>query len=240
LHKEWKEQAAFLADVLLLERNPVAVTFSNKKQESASPRKVWVCAALKKAAAGESFSIDKDNCACAGGLWHCGLTEPPSGDAARAIQEFLTRGEKLTHSIVSFQRMIDLTSPPPTGLAERLIIGPVKDASEQPDLFVFICNAEQACRLLWLDTYWDGIPPVIEVSGSLCHSAIAYPAVTGRTNLTLGDWTARRMQGFASDSVFLTIPCERIGNLVNAVPESSAGTAEVEIPGLTGNSENED
>jgi uncharacterized protein (DUF169 family) len=95
---------------------------------------------------------------------------------------------------------------------------------------VFVCTAEQACRLITLDHYWDGKPPHMELTGSLCHAAIGYPAVTGNTNLTLGDWTARRMQKYPSDVIFLTVPYERMANLVLAIPQCSAGTAEVVIP----------
>jgi uncharacterized protein (DUF169 family) len=95
---------------------------------------------------------------------------------------------------------------------------------------IFLCNPEQTCRLIYLDHYWDGIPLQIEVTGSLCSSAIAYPIATGRSNVTFGDWTARRMQKYKPDVVFFTVPYERLRNLVAAVPECSAGTAELEMP----------
>ena len=100
----------------------------------------------------------------------------------------------------------------------------------RPDLVLFICNPAQACRLLALDHYWDGIPPRVEVAGSLCHSAISYPLTTGHTNVTFGDWTARRMQKYPTDAVFVTVPYERLDNLVAAIPMCSAGTAAVDIP----------
>jgi uncharacterized protein (DUF169 family) len=115
-------------------------------------------------------------------------------------------------------------------MSDRIFIGPMDAAPLRPDIVVFVCNAEQACRLVALDHYWDGKPLHVELTGSLCHAAIGYPVVTGNTNLTLGDWTARRMQKYASDIVFLTVPYERIANLILAIPECSAGTAEVEIP----------
>jgi uncharacterized protein (DUF169 family) len=70
----------------------------------------------------------------------------------------------------------------------------------------------------------------VEMTGSLCHSAIAYPIVSGRTNVTFGDWTARRMQKYSPDVVFVSVPYERVYNLAAAVPECSAGSAELEIP----------
>ncbi len=226
----WKEEAGVLVEVLGLERKPVAVTFTNDEVEEGSRERISFCRALKRAAAGEAFVIEAANSSCPGGSWHCGLSEPPSGRGWRFIQDFLTRGEKLTHSIVSFHRMQALGSPPPTGLADRVLIGPVEEAPLRPDLVVFVVDPEQACRLITLDHYWDGIPLRVELTGALCHSAIAYPVVTGRTNVTFGDWTARRMQKYPRDAVFVSVPYERMAALVDAVPRCSAGNAPLEIP----------
>ena len=230
MEKEWVGQSEELTELLGFKRKPVAITFTNEKVEVENPKRTWVCRALKLAAEGRSFVIDVETSACGGGSWHCGLVGPPSGKGKRALQAFLTGGEKLTGTIVSFQRMQGLGSPPPTGLSDRILIGPMDEAKARPDLAVFLCDPGQACRLITLDHFWDGIPPRIEPSGSLCHSAIAYPIMTGNTNLTLGDWTARRMQKFDRDVVFVSIPYERMQNVISAIPRCSAGTAEVELP----------
>jgi uncharacterized protein (DUF169 family) len=227
---DWKDQASELVTLLELERKPVAITFSNEPIDTEG-RKAPVCGALRVAAEkGRRVVIDSQTKGCPGGLWHCGLTPPPPGPGMRKLQDFLTNGEKLTNSIVSFHRMEKLGSAPPTGMSDRLIVEPMESAEARPDLAVFLCNSAQACRLISLDGYWDGIPPRVELTGSLCHSAIAYPAVTGNTNATFGDWTARRVQNFAPDVAFVSIPYERMQNLVAAIPHSSAGTAEVVMP----------
>jgi uncharacterized protein (DUF169 family) len=123
-----------------------------------------------------------------------------------------------------------LSDPPPTGMSDRIFIGPVKGAPLRPDVVLFLCNAEQACRLVTLDHYWDGIPVRVELTGALCHSALSYPVVTGRTNVTFGDWTARRQQKFGPHAVFVSVPYERIHNLVAALEECSAGKAELDVP----------
>jgi uncharacterized protein (DUF169 family) len=230
MEREWIDQSEKLTDLLAFERKPVAITFTNEQVEVKDTKRTWLCRALKLAAEGQSFVIDAETSACGGGSWHCGLIEQPSGEGRRALQAFLTAGEKLTSTIVSFNRMQSLGSPPPTGMSDRVLIGPMEDAGMRPDIVVFLCDPEQACRLITLDHFWDGIPPRIELSGSLCHSAISYPIVTGRTNLTLGDWTARRMQKFDKEIVFVTIPYERMHNLVLAIPRCSAGTGDVELP----------
>ncbi len=226
---EWKDYAAELKELLGLAGEPVAVTYTNEEVEG-ERKKVWICRAIKQAAAGDSHIVEPANSACPGGTWHCGLAEPVSGPAKRGLQWFLTQGEKLTANIVTFERMTKLGSPPPTGLAERVLLGPLAGASLRPDLVVFLCNGTQACRLLALDQYWDGVHPRLEPAGSLCHSVIAYPLMTGQTNLSLGDITARRAQKFADDVIFLTVPYERMANLIKAIPVCTAGTAEFVRP----------
>lgn len=230
MKEPWKDQATELSEVFALENKPIAVTFTNDPADATHTKPVWICRALRLAGTGRSFVLETATSACPGGSWHCGLTAPPAQEARRALQQFLTRGEKLTHSIVSFHRMMYLGSQPPTGLSDRIVIGPMEHAPMRPDIAVFICSAEQACRLITLDHHWDGKPLSVEMTGSMCHSAIAYPIVTGNTNVTFGDWTARRMQKYQPGDVLVSVPYERMANLVAAIPESSSGTAEVELP----------
>ncbi len=223
--EEWVNYSEKISRLLDLEKMPVSVCFTNEKPEGIDPGHASFCQAIKLAAQGQVFLIDKEHSVCPGGTWHCGLSKPPEGQSKRAIQKFLTSGEKLTASIVSFHRMSSLAAPPPTDLSEYVYICPLEKSVIKPDLAVLICNPEQACRLITLDIYWDGVPPKIELAGSLCHSVIAYPVTTGNTNLSFGDWTARRMQGFEKEDVFLSIPFERMKNLMEAIPRCSAGTA---------------
>jgi uncharacterized protein (DUF169 family) len=100
----------------------------------------------------------------------------------------------------------------------------------RPDMILFQCNPEQACRLIALDTYWDGLAPKQQLIGALCHTAISYTIMSGCTNLSTGDWTARHHQDFDKDIMFLSVPYERINNLISAIPHCSAGNANVKIP----------
>lgn len=229
METEWRDFSLELETLLDLEDKPIAVTLTNDPVES-DGRKASFCQAVKMAARGKTFVLDKETSACPGGSWHCGLSEPPSGDFRRVLQKFLTRGEKLSYSLSSLWRMMELTPGAPTGISERIVICPMEESGLRPDLAVFTCDGEQACRLLTLDQFWDGIPPRVQTSGSLCYSVIAYPVVTGQTNVSFGDWTARRSTGFREDAVFLTVPFERMQNLVKAIPECSAGTAEFHMP----------
>ncbi len=224
-----EKQSSLLKNILDLEKEPLAISFTNEKMDYDFQGKIAICKALKEAGEGESFVIDQDISNCPGGTWHCGLGEIPSGEPKRRVQNFLTKGEKLYHSIVALERLNKLSAPVPTSLADRIVITPLHDAQLRPDTVLFQCNADQACRLITLDTYWDGLQPKIELGGALCHTAITYSVITGQTNLTMGDWTARRHQNFDANLLFVSIPYERIDNLINAIPLCTAGNADIEF-----------
>lgn len=105
MQETWKDQAHEITGTFSLQTRPVAVTFTNDPVDIET-KSTWICRALRLAAQeGREYVFDRTNSACPGGSWHCGLSEPPAKEGRRHLQEFLTRGEKLTHSIVSFQRM---------------------------------------------------------------------------------------------------------------------------------------
>ena len=226
----YKEHADVFKKTFGLKYEPMAISFTNDEISSGRYEKTSICKAMKLAAEGESFIIDEEVSICPGGSQFCGFSEPHTGKQKRRLQQFLTKGEKLTSSIVSFERMRKLAVPPATDLADRIVICPLDKAEIRPDMILFLCNAEQACRLITLDTYWDGISPKQQIIGALCYSAIVYTIMSGNTNMTVGDWTARSHQGFEPDVIFLSVPYERIHNLIAAIPHCSAGDAEAHIP----------
>ena len=226
----YKKQADVFKKTFKLKYEPMAISFTNDEISSGRYEKTSFCKALKLASEGEGFVIDEDVSICPGGSQFCGFSEIHSGQKKRRVQQFLTKGEKLTSSIVTFERMQKLTIPPATDLADRIVICPLDKAEIRPDMILFLCNAEQACRLITLDTYWDGISPKQQIIGALCNTAISYTIMTGCSNISMGDWTARSHQGFEPNIVFLSVPYERIHNLIAAIPHCSAGDAEAHIP----------
>jgi len=225
---EWKEYAKTLKELLGLKGSPVAVTYSMKPAERAGDTKPWVCEALLGARDGKTFCISKDNSGCPGGAWHLGLAPKPTGAADKALKEFLVHGEKLFCSVATFHRAMFLTTAPPLGLADHVIFSPLEGAHEKPELVVLICNPEQGCRLLTLAQYANGIPPRTEMSGSTCHMAVAYPIVSGEINVSLLDYTSRRIQKFGSDEMTVSVPYHHMGNIVESIESCSAGTAKIE------------
>ncbi len=225
---EWKEFSQKLKEVLVLKGSPVAVTYSMKPPSKAADAKAWVCRALLDARDGKTLCISKDTSSCAGGTWHLGLGPRPTGDADKALKKFLVHGEKLFCSIATLHRCMSLTTEPPLGLADYVIFSPLEEAQEKPALVVFVCNPQQACRILTLALYATGIPPRMEMAGSACHMAVAYPIVSGEINLSLWDYTARRLQKLSEDELTVSVPYHYMHDIVGSIESCSAGTASIE------------
>jgi uncharacterized protein (DUF169 family) len=225
---EWRQYAERLKEVLKLKGSPVAVTYSMKPAAGTAEAKAWACRALLGARDGNTFCLSKDTSSCPGGTWHLGLGPPPTGDAGKALKKFLVHGEKLFCSIATFHRAVHLTTDPPLGLADYVIFSPLEMADQKPDLVVFLCNPEQACRLLTLAQYATGVPPRTEMGGSTCHMVVAYPIVSGEINVSLLDYTSRRLQKFAEDELAVSIPYPHMGHVVGSIESCSAGTASIE------------
>lgn len=227
----WKEYSETLKKLLALEASPVAVTYSMEPASNEKPGKNMACGALMDAALkGRIINLSKENSACGGGTTHLGLGLPhiPLSDADLKLKEFLTKGEKLFRSLAALHRM-SLMPPPPTGLAKYVVFSPMEKAEFEPDVVVFVCNAEQGCRLITLATFSDGVPPKPNISGSLCYMTVTYSMVTGEVNLSPGDYTARRFQHCRPDQLFVSIPYHRMHNLMQSIETCSAGTAEGQL-----------
>ncbi|MFQ5868946.1 MAG: DUF169 domain-containing protein, partial [Candidatus Zixiibacteriota bacterium] len=188
------------------------------------------CDAFLDARDDKIIDLTASTSACSGGTWHLGLGERPKGEYDKALKEFLVNGEKLYCSIAAFHRAQALTAPPPLGLAEHVVLSPMDKAEFRPDVVLFICNAEQACRLVTLDGYDTGIPPRLEMSGSTCHQAVAYPVVTGELNVSLMDYTSRRIRGYTPEDLLVSIPYHRFHGVMRSIPRCTAGRAKMEIP----------
>jgi len=227
---QWKDYAHQIRELLGLKGNAVAITYSMKPPSTSVDGKHRVCDAFLQARDGKIIDLTASTSACSGGTWHLGLGERPKGEADKALKEFLVDGEKLYCSIAAFHRAQALTVPPPLGLADHVILSPMDKAEFRPDVVLFICNAEQACRLVTLDSYDTGVPPRTEMSGSTCHQAVGYPIVTGELNISLMDYTSRRIRGYKPEDLFVSIPYHRFHGVMRSIEHCTAGRAKMEIP----------
>jgi uncharacterized protein (DUF169 family) len=227
---EWQEWGKQLREVLALERSPVAVTYADVAPQGASSGKRRVCGALRQAAEGAVVDLTAENSACPGGSQYLGL-KAQAPEHARTLREFLIHGEKLFSSPAGIYRSMALAKvKPPFGLADHVVFSPLDRAELRPDLVVFICNAWQAARLINLAYFETGMPMECDPTGSLCRSVVTYPLVTGKVNVSFGDITARKMEKYLEDELFVTLPCAHLQSVVASLDRCAAGTAKAEIP----------
>lgn len=100
----------------------------------------------------------------------------------------------------------------------------------KPELVIFICNAEAACRLLTLAIFIDGVMPKIKIGGPTCRMGIIYPLLTGEVNISFYDYTARKICNVEKDKLLVSIPYEKIPLIVESIDKCSAGRAKIEYP----------
>jgi uncharacterized protein (DUF169 family) len=224
---DWRSCSFEIRRVLALKGSPIAVSYSMTSPVGTNGHRRSVCQALLCSRSGDVVSLSKDSCNCPGGAWHLGLEPRPSDEIYKLWEDFLIDGERLFCSPTSIRRMMALTSPPPLGRAGHVIFSPLEKAELTPDLVVFLCNPEQACRLVTLATYPEGKPPKLEMAGSTCHMVIAYPLVTGEINVSLMDYASRRYQDYEPTELFVTIPYDLMPGLMWSLDRCGAGTVEI-------------
>jgi len=227
---EWKQYSDEIRELLGLEGSPVAITYSMDAAANSVKGKHRVCNVFVKAAECATIDLSAATSACRGGTWQLGLGAPPSGAEDRSLKEFLVNGEKLYCSVAALYRARALAAPAPIGMADHVIFAPLGEAELRPDVILFICNAEQACRLVTLDTYDTGIPPKIEMSGATCHQAVAYPVVSGELNVSLMDYTSRRIKSYKPSDLLVSVPYHRFPGIMRSIDRCTAGRAPFKIP----------
>ena len=227
---EWQGWAAQLTQLLGLKTAPVGVTYADTPPVGASGQKCRVCGALRAAAAGAVIDLSRENSTCPGGSMYLGLSSQPP-ERARTLREFLIHGEKLMSCPTAIYRSSFLSKvKPPFGLADHVVLSPLASAELAPDVSVFVCDAQQAARLISLAYYETGMPMSCDPTGAQCKSVITYPLVTNQVNVSFGDITARRSEKYGDDEMFVTLPLSHLRSVVASIPHSTAGTARAEMP----------
>jgi uncharacterized protein (DUF169 family) len=159
-------------------------------------------------------------CGCPGGLVSLGLGQTPAAGKEKLV-DFLVNKEKVYCSRVAIHRG-QQSVPPPAGMASHICFSPMSKATATPDLVAFLGKPGSLHHLLSFASYWDGGSMKAELFGPACRTAIAYPVVTGEIGLSLLDFGARRLAGFAEDLMLLGIPYHRMLAVFQAL-ESGVG-----------------
>lgn len=228
--KEWHKFSDILKSVLELKLDPVAINCFKGKLLNADKGKLRICRAILEAAAGASCKISKDNNACFGAGWHLGFHKIKDPKVLGMIKKFVVEGEKLFSSNEALDNLISQMQEVPDNSECYFELSPLQTAENEPELLVFVCTPETACRLLTLVTFDDGVMPKIKIGGPTCRMAIMYPLLSGEVNISFYDYTARKMCSVDKDKLLISIPYKRISGIVNSLDKCSAGRAKIEYP----------
>ena len=229
-NKVWQEYALILKELLNLEFSPVALSCLKEEFLKPDDRKVRICRAILDAGKGEILQVAKTNNACFGASWHLGFHKITDHKIINMIKKFVVEGEKLFRSYESLDNLLAQMEEVPDNSKSYFVLAPLEKCEFQPQLVIFICNAESACRLLTLVTFIDGMMPKIKIGGPTCRMSIIYPLVKEEVNLSFYDYTARKMCNVEKDKLIISIPYKKMPQIIESIDKCSAGRAKIEYP----------
>lgn len=230
VEKKWQEYSKTLKELLSLDYSPVALSCTKDPKIKPSEKKIRICRAILEAGKGQVVSLAKDNNACFGASWHLGFHKINDPKIQGMIKKFVVEGEKLFSSYEALDNLMKEMKDVPDNSQTSFLLAPMEIADFKPELVIFTVNAENACRLLTFITFLDGKMPKIQIGGPTCRMVIMYPLLTGETNLSFYDYTARKMCAVEKDKLLISIPYNRIPKIIESIDKCSAGTAKIEYP----------
>jgi uncharacterized protein (DUF169 family) len=228
--KIWQEHSLILKNLLNLEFSPVAISFSKEPLLQDNNKKIRICRAILDASKGESLQVSKANNACFGASWHLGFHKIKDSKIHEMVKKFVVEGEKLFSSYEALDNLMRQLEEPPDHSNTYIILSPMEKIEIEPQLVIFVVNAEAASRLLTFVTFFEGKMPKIQIGGPTCRMMIIYPLLTGEMNLSFFDYTARKICHVEQDKLLITLPYAQIPRIIENIDICSGGKAKVEFP----------
>ena len=228
-NKDWQDYSKILKELLDLDYSPVAVACT--KEPILKPeKKCRICRSILDAGKGKTIQISKENNACFGAAWHLGFLKLNDPKVRDMVKKFVVEGEKLFSSYEALDNIVNQMGDVPDNANSYFILAPMEQSQFEPELVIFIANADASCRLLTFVTFFEGNMPKIKIGGPTCRLAVMYPMLTGETNLSFYDYTARKICNVDKDKLLVSMPYKTIPKIIQNIDKCSAGTAKIEYP----------
>lgn len=228
--RAWQEYSGILKEVLQLDHSPVAVNCLQNPPSSESAKKVRTCRAILDAGKGQTLYVNKANNACFGASWHLGFHKIKDNKVRDMVNKFVVEGEKLFSSYAALDNLMRECVEPPDNSDSYFLFAPMERAEQEPQIVIFVVNAEAACRLLTFLTFFEGRMPKFEFGGPTCRMSIIYPMISGEANISFYDYTARKMCNVEKDKLIVTLPYATVVKIIQNLDNCSGGRAKVEFP----------
>ena len=228
--KDWQQFSIILKDLLNLDYSPVAVGCFGEPHLKSFDKKIRICRAILDAGKGETLQVSKQTNACFGAGWHLGLYKLKDQKVTNMIKKFVVEGEKLFSSYEALDNLILQMYDVPDKSDSYFVLSPLEKCEFKPELVIFICDAEIACRLLTLAIFIDGDMPKIKIGGPTCRTTITYPLLTNEINISFYDCTARKICNVPRDKLLVSVPFKKMPGIIESIDKCSAGKAKIEYP----------
>ena len=228
--KDWQPYSLIFKDLLDLDLSPVALNCLKEPYLKSSGTQVRICRAILEAGKAKTLQVSRQNNACFGAGWHLGLYKLKDQKVTNMIKKFVVEGEKLFSSHQALDNLILQMQEVPDNSDSYFILSPMQQCELKPELVIFICDAQAACRLLTLSIFIDGIMPKIKIGGPTCRMAIMYPLISNEVNISFYDYTARKICDVPKDKLLVSIPYKKIPRIIESIDKCSAGRAKIEYP----------
>lgn len=212
-----------------LQSSPVAISFSSIPASNGRNLKQTVCTAIEKAAhKGMVINLQKETCVCPGGAHFLGFKRASEEEVLNVYveEEHVFCSEEVARS---FLKRIPKLSEDKT--SKYIVFSPLEKAEFIPDLILFVCNPQQANKIIGLSVYCQYNACQLHPSASSTCSAILFPAVTGQLHVNLIDYYTRELQApdFKPWELIISMPWQRLLNMLPHLSESPFGTLKERI-----------
>jgi len=204
-----------LKKVLNLRGSAAAVALSNDKPElERLSEKIRFCEMLNETLnEGRSFYTSSEEHACDGGAYHIGLREMP---VELRSGEFLYKRVGIFGSARAARRFFSSNPGVEPGTIKYASFSPLDKANFEPDVVVLVCSAKDGMRAVEASAYESGMAAKGR-AGPICSTILAAPYLTGDIVYTLGDLAGRRFSKIDDGEIFIGVPFEKIGELLNGL-----------------------
>lgn len=228
----WREQVAELIEQLDLKRKPVAVRYEQRTipNPDAAAENLSACEAFLQASEGRFVRLSAANSSCSLGAYFLRLRTRSASNGAKAFEELLFDEEKANCFIEEVPPAQVSTGYRLPAIGDSLLLSPLETTEARPDLVLFICTFEQACKLIALDCHGAEAPAPMEMRGPICHRAITYPLVSGYLNVTLMSHASRRIHGYRADDLLVAASAERFERMLGNLAHLASGPPDIQIP----------
>lgn len=219
---KFREQSQRIVEVLGLEWLPIAGKFSDSADKRGdSARKLRVCEALDVVRRENVvLNLSKENCTCAGGQHFIGLSFMPFEKLAAV----LSNGHKAYKSVDVAMASVR-KQPQPVKRGNFLVLGPLDQFEDDPDLVILFVNPAQADRILGLASFKGAEPFMYYPVSNIC-STITNTLAKGKSEINFVSAFERRAHKWSPNELIVALPLKDFEIAMESIPHSGFGTAQ--------------